>query len=231
MTIALGVAVFNTAAAQGFLLLGAALPKTAVSIVPFSLASTALSLLLVFRTNSAYTRFWEARSAWGMVMKLARELARQAVLWVPERGLKEALLRHMIAYPRALKAHLIEGVRLEEELPQGLLTEAETSALLAARHRPVYLVTAMAAFVAGISGLAHIPKQSMDNVLSALQEAGGVCDKIFTTPIPTIYTKFTNRRGGKGENGKEGEGVSFSFIFNPPPPYHHHHHSEHIGCS
>lgn len=33
----------------------------------YSLCSFALSLLLIFKTNSSYSRFWEARIAWGLV--------------------------------------------------------------------------------------------------------------------------------------------------------------------
>lgn len=33
----------------------------------YTLCTSALSLLLVFKTNSSYSRFWEARIAWGLV--------------------------------------------------------------------------------------------------------------------------------------------------------------------
>ena len=33
----------------------------------YNLCSFALSLLLIFKTNSSYSRFWEARCAWGLV--------------------------------------------------------------------------------------------------------------------------------------------------------------------
>ncbi len=36
----------------------------------------ALSLLLVFKTNSSYGRFWEARTLWGGLVNLSRDLAR-----------------------------------------------------------------------------------------------------------------------------------------------------------
>ena len=43
------------------------------SIVP----SIVLGLLLVFRTNTAYERFWEGRKAWGTLVNNVRNLARQ----------------------------------------------------------------------------------------------------------------------------------------------------------
>ncbi len=45
--------------------------------VPFNLTTFALSLLLVFRTNSSYSRWWEARMIWGAVVNLSRNFGRQ----------------------------------------------------------------------------------------------------------------------------------------------------------
>ncbi|MEO1450508.1 MAG: bestrophin family ion channel, partial [Bacteroidota bacterium] len=44
----------------------------------FSLLGVFLSLLLVFRTNSAYDRWWEGRKQWGALINHTRGLA---VLW------------------------------------------------------------------------------------------------------------------------------------------------------
>lgn len=46
-----------------------------------SMTSFALSLLMIFRTNSCYARWWEARTAWGLVVAAARNLVRQAAAW------------------------------------------------------------------------------------------------------------------------------------------------------
>ena len=46
-----------------------------------SMTSFALSLLMIFRTNSCYTRWWEARTAWGLVVAAARNLVRQSAAW------------------------------------------------------------------------------------------------------------------------------------------------------
>ena len=44
----------------------------------FSLSSFALSLLLVFRTNTSYARWDEARKLWGGVVNRSRDVVRQA---------------------------------------------------------------------------------------------------------------------------------------------------------
>ncbi|MCZ0900306.1 bestrophin family ion channel, partial [Microcoleus sp. HI-ES] len=77
------------------------------SIVP----SIVLGLLLVFRTNTAYERFWEGRKMWGTLVNNVRNLARQ--IWVaieekdpPDIELKKSVLRLLPAFAVALKLHL-----------------------------------------------------------------------------------------------------------------------------
>src|SRR6188768_3739656 len=47
------------------------LPTTAHTLV-----GVALGLLLVFRTNASYDRFWEGRRQWGSIINASRNLAR-----------------------------------------------------------------------------------------------------------------------------------------------------------
>ncbi len=48
----------------------------------FNLTSFALSLLLVFRTNTGYSRWLEARKVWGGILNRSRDLVRQVRAWV-----------------------------------------------------------------------------------------------------------------------------------------------------
>jgi hypothetical protein len=50
--------------------------------LPFTLASPALGLLLVFRTNASYARWVESRVAWGRVVSHCRNVMRQSSLWL-----------------------------------------------------------------------------------------------------------------------------------------------------
>jgi ion channel-forming bestrophin family protein len=63
---------------------------------PFLLMSFAVSLLLVFRTNSSYGRWWEARKAYGMLYHVCRDLAR---LVRPATRMKTLLLCMLNAVP------------------------------------------------------------------------------------------------------------------------------------
>jgi putative membrane protein len=46
-----------------------------------SVFGTAVALLLGFRTNQSYDRWWEARSVWGAIVNDSRSLVRQALLF------------------------------------------------------------------------------------------------------------------------------------------------------
>jgi putative membrane protein len=105
--VAVFVSVFNHLVLAGRL--PDSVPKLEVSSIPFTLTSSVLSLLLVFRTNSSYNRFDEARKAWGSNVNRTRDLARQALTNIrsPEDTPQlHCLLRHIKAYSFCLKSHL-----------------------------------------------------------------------------------------------------------------------------
>ena len=86
------------------------------SVIP----SIVLGLLLVFRTNTAYERFWEGRKLWGTLVNNVRNLARQ--IWVAvaetetqDREYKIAAMRLLVAFSVATKLHL-RGESVNQEL-------------------------------------------------------------------------------------------------------------------
>jgi ion channel-forming bestrophin family protein len=81
----------------------------------FSSFGLVLSLVLVFRTNRAYDRWWEARTLWGKLVNISRSLAIKAKqlsgLDQPERV---DLHRTIAGFAFALKEHLRSGVQLKD---------------------------------------------------------------------------------------------------------------------
>eukprot|EP00887_Chlorella_sp_A99_P001239 scaffold14.g1239.t1 len=84
----------------------------------FNLTAFALSLLLVFRTNSSYDRWWEARKLWGGVVNRSRDLVRQGLTFYRDEDvqLKEVLARYTMAFPVVLMAHLRADMDVAAEL-------------------------------------------------------------------------------------------------------------------
>ncbi|PRW33245.1 UPF0187 chloroplastic [Chlorella sorokiniana] len=205
VTVSVGVATYYTAAAKGMVPLFPALKVLASA--PFSLTSFALSLLLVFRTNSSYGRWDEARKMWGQVVNRSRDIARQALAYIPaaQVHLQDVICRWTIAYTRALMCHLRQGEDLGSELA-GILSPSELAALLAAKHRPNFCTQVLSAAVrdAQLPGTgptsreptAAVPAGAayrMDENITVFVEVSGGCERILRTPIPLGYTRHTSR--------------------------------------
>ena len=52
--------------------------------VMHSLLGFVISLLLVFRTNTAYDRWWEGRKQWGALVNVSRNFAFKIISFIPE---------------------------------------------------------------------------------------------------------------------------------------------------
>jgi hypothetical protein len=76
-----------------------------IPVEPFQLTSFALSLLLVFRTNSSYARWYEGRRAFGRITTMVRDICRQMLALVPQadRTCRALVARWLIAFCRASK--------------------------------------------------------------------------------------------------------------------------------
>ncbi|EYF02951.1 bestrophin family protein [Chondromyces apiculatus] len=54
-----------------------------VPSLPLTVIATALGVLLAFRNNNAYERWWEARTLWGSLVNMSRSFARQVLTFLP----------------------------------------------------------------------------------------------------------------------------------------------------
>lgn len=169
-------------------------PILEVASLPFTLTASVLSLLLVFRTNSSYNRFDEARKLWGSNVNRTRDLARQALTWIrsPADSAKLlCLLRHIKAYPFCLRDHLTDEFTLREDL-QGVVEPQELEAIMSAQHRPNYVLQVLSELIDQCN-LTQWEKTNMDNNLTTFHDNVGGCERILKTPIPVAYTLLTSR--------------------------------------
>ncbi len=116
--------------------IGSGLPNIVLS---FNLI---LSLLLVFRINTAYDRFWEGRKLWGSLVNTSRNLTNGILIIIEDKTLasyaeKEAALRLVTAFAFALKLHL-RREKVNKELI-GLLPSLEYSKLKNANDPPLQI--------------------------------------------------------------------------------------------
>ena len=105
-----------------------------------SLVGGALGLLLVFRTNSGYDRFWEAQKIWGSMISAVREMSRMAHASLTGWD-REHFLQLLAAFPAILLQHLRSGRGKGSEdykaALETMLPASDAHILWNSRHRPV----------------------------------------------------------------------------------------------
>ena len=77
--------------------------------LPLTIFGSALALFLGFRSNSAYQRWWEARTLWGAMINASRNIARATRNFMPDPDaaeLKREIVKRQIAYVNALRCQL-----------------------------------------------------------------------------------------------------------------------------
>ncbi|GLI62951.1 hypothetical protein VaNZ11_005805 [Volvox africanus] len=168
------------------------------SDTPFQLTSFALSLMLVFRTNSSYARWLDARQQWGLIVNTARTFVRQVMTTLPDTScaeIRSALARWTVAFVRLGKLHLREHGDVKQEV-QGLLHGEELPLVAAASHRPLAACHVMSGLLRSAEDSGQLTEQArmrLEADVSMMSQALGACEKILRNPIPLSYTRHTSR--------------------------------------
>lgn len=160
-----------------------------------TLIGVALGLLLVFRTNASYDRFWEGRRQWGNIVNDSRNIARLATSLLKEdRDLLDRLLLWTMAWSWSVK-HRLRGRQsigpIAAELPTPEVLEVEH-----AQHVPLAVSRKMTEQIdaAQRRGLISDVQQSiLEGNLQRLIEALGACERIHNTPLPFAYMVHLRR--------------------------------------
>ncbi|GAB4034391.1 bestrophin family protein [Spirosoma jeollabukense] len=151
-----------------------------------------LSLLLIFRTNTAYDRFYEGRQAWGSLVNNCRNLAIYFNAVLPEGDVtsRQFYAKAISNFPFALKNHLRDMPKMDE---LDIVEEGERRNLSNFDHKPagvsnqLWVKTEILYREGHISESQHI---NLNQYLTALMDVCGVCERIKSTPIPFSYMLF-----------------------------------------
>ncbi len=162
---------------------------TLASLIP----NIVLGLLLVFRTNTAYERFWEGRKCWGTLVNTVRNLARQ--IWIAiaaatptDRAEKIAALRMLVAFCVATKLHLRQEP-INDEL-QSLLSPAHYLTLKRMNHPPLEIAFWIGDYLQrryAQNQLNAYQLSAMHKLLDTMVDMLGGCERILKTPMPIAY--------------------------------------------
>jgi len=169
--------------------------KNAGTTVVHSLLGIVLGLVLVFRTNTAYERWWEGRRLWGALINESRNLAMKVQAFLPEEDIynRQFFAKYITNYVYAMKGHLRGKVNLSElecteELP---LQELEN-----AKHVPNIIASVMYAKCNQLYRQQHISGDQLiiiDKEVKAFTDIIGACERIKNTPIPYSYSLFMKK--------------------------------------
>ena len=149
-----------------------------------------ISLLLVFRTNTAYDRWWEGRKLWGSLVNNSRNLALKldAILNLEEDKL---FFRKTIPhYAAVLNSHL-KDEETAQQLFEGLDLEINHRAHLPNQVAKKMFEKINTFYISGkITGDQLI---IINAELQSFTDICGACERIKNTPIPYSYSAFIKK--------------------------------------
>lgn len=159
-----------------------------------ALIGVSLGLLLVFRTNASYDRFWEGRKQWGAIVNETRNIARaSATYFRAEPELGKALVRWAIAFSWSTKA-VLRGERNLGDTK--LLPEGEVAEVLAAQHIPIACAIKMSEQIRRArekNAFSDYVQMTLDQNVQLLIDYMGACERIHKTPLPFAYVVHLRR--------------------------------------
>jgi putative membrane protein len=149
--------------------------------------SLVLGWLLVFRTNAAYARWWEARTLWGSLINCSRNLAIKIQEFFPDLNSDERrfLSRHLSEFPGALTCHL------RKETYSGPLFHGAVPT-----HVPLAISQDIYRWIASrLSNSKLDPDllRILDCETAKLMDICGACERIAKTPMVRSYRVFARQ--------------------------------------
>ncbi len=158
----------------------------------YSLLGIALSIVLVFRTNTAYDRWWEGRKQWGALVNNCRNLAIMLHAALPEndKETRKLFAKHLTNFCIAFRDHLREGTEVEELI---LLSPEEKALYKTKNHIPNYISFLIYQRIEQAYRNGEIREEDFRNMhpqATSLLDILGACERIKKTPIPFSYAIY-----------------------------------------
>uniref|UniRef100_A0A7S4QVR4 Bestrophin homolog n=1 Tax=Alexandrium monilatum TaxID=311494 RepID=A0A7S4QVR4_9DINO len=173
---------------------------------PCTIAGVVVGLLLVFRTNSAYDRFWEARKIMGGMMNSCRNLAQMRLTSLASTPqLANEFGRCLEALPYVTAMHLTWGVPKAERRDhhlyrrvRAILGDELYEDMVQVRCPPSYLLHRMRLCVDARYGgqgqaVLYAPHLQLLDRINGLVDGIGALERILRTPVPMSYSRHLSR--------------------------------------
>lgn len=149
-----------------------------------------LSLLLAYRTNTAYERWWEGRKLWGSLVNTSRNLAIKLSAYLSDASDLNFFKKVIPTYAEVLSNHLTNQ-EVGQALFEGLDLEIDHH-----KHKPNQVAKAIFQKANALYTSKKITGEQFYIINAELQsftEICGACERIKNTPIPYSYSAFIKK--------------------------------------
>jgi len=149
-----------------------------------------ISLLLVFRTNTAYDRWWEGRKLWGSLVNNSRNLAIKLSAILEDENDKAFFRKAIPSFANVLNKHL-KNEDTAKQLFDDLDLEIDHH-----KHKPNQVALMLFQKVNELYVAKKITGDQLIILNSEVQsftDVCGACERIKNTPIPYSYSAFIKK--------------------------------------
>lgn len=167
------------------------MPEMPLTIPTF--IGTAISILLSFKLNQSYDRWWEARKVWGAIVNDSRSFVIQ-LQTLTAKGNDEIIRKiafRQIAWCHSLGQSL-RGLSPTDNL-QGFISAEDLNEIKQHNNKPLALLQLNGRDIKQLketNQLDIFSQLQLDNTLVRLCDAQGKCERIKTTIFPVTYRLF-----------------------------------------
>ncbi|MES2826983.1 MAG: bestrophin family ion channel [Bacteroidota bacterium] len=172
--------------------------RISIPIAVPTILGTVISLLLAFKSNQAYDRWWEARTLWGAVVNDSRTLTRQLLTFVSSsyesedaRLFCQRMAKRQIAWSYSLGRHL----RGQDPLYglEKFISAEDLIAISAYNNVPMALLELQGddiRYAYKIGWVNEYQQVELDKTLTRFSNHMGGCERIKNTVFPATYSIY-----------------------------------------
>ncbi|MBM6500131.1 bestrophin family protein [Flavobacterium macrobrachii] len=149
-----------------------------------------ISLLLSYRTNTAYDRWWEGRKLWGSLVNSSRNLALKLSVILSDESDKKFLREVIPMYVSILSKHLSN-----KEVSKMLFENIDLE-IVHQKHKPNQVAKTIFHKINELYKSGKITGDQLitiNNELQTFTDVCGACERIKNTPIPYSYSAFIKK--------------------------------------
>lgn len=171
-------------------------PFLTLPIGPFEYGGLIMGLILVFRINAGYDRWWEARKLWGSIVNQSRNLTIIIVNYTnhTDSDWRLKITNYISALPYLIKEHLRETKDIKSV--KRFMDDSTYQTLLKSNNAPNFLSSTIAKelhYAREHYELDPFSFSRAEEQRGKITDAQGACERILKTPMPIVMAIKSRR--------------------------------------